>query len=132
MRIDIDTCEEILITITRNKTRSLLTAFGVFWVSLCWWRLSVAARACRKTHASSKDLQPTRALSLHKRQARLIKVFAKDDGGIWRWKMWTVYAMWTVWRLPRLPLPDGDQVAVYGDNKYDCSVKGLVSRICNR
>ena len=30
MRIDIDTCEEILITITRNKTRSLLTAFGVF------------------------------------------------------------------------------------------------------
>ena len=31
MRIDMDTCEEILITITRNKTRSLLTAFGVFW-----------------------------------------------------------------------------------------------------
>lgn len=31
MRIDIDTCEEILITITRNKIRSLLTAFGVFW-----------------------------------------------------------------------------------------------------
>lgn len=31
MRVDIDTCEEILVTITRNKTRSLLTAFGVFW-----------------------------------------------------------------------------------------------------
>ncbi|MDO4164571.1 MAG: ABC transporter permease [Bacteroides sp.] len=31
MRIDIDTCEEILVTITRNKTRSILTAFGVFW-----------------------------------------------------------------------------------------------------
>ena len=31
MRIDMDTCEEILVTITRNKTRSLLTAFGVFW-----------------------------------------------------------------------------------------------------
>ena len=31
MRIDKDTCEEILITITRNKTRSVLTAFGVFW-----------------------------------------------------------------------------------------------------
>lgn len=28
---DIDTWEEILVTITRNRTRSLLTAFGIFW-----------------------------------------------------------------------------------------------------
>ena len=28
---DRDTWEEILVTITRNRTRSLLTAFGVFW-----------------------------------------------------------------------------------------------------
>ena len=31
MKVDKDTLEEILLTITRNKTRSLLTAFGVFW-----------------------------------------------------------------------------------------------------
>lgn len=31
MRFDIDTYKEIISTITRNKTRSLLTGFGVFW-----------------------------------------------------------------------------------------------------
>ena len=88
MRIDIDTCEEILITITRNKTRSLLTAFGVFWGIFMLVALIGGGQGMQEElKPSSKDLQPTRALSLHKRQARLIKVFAKDDGGIWRWKM---------------------------------------------
>lgn len=31
MRVDRDTIEEIVKTITQNKSRSLLTAFGVFW-----------------------------------------------------------------------------------------------------
>ena len=31
MRIDLDTYREILDTLTRNKARSFLTGFGVFW-----------------------------------------------------------------------------------------------------
>lgn len=31
MKIDLDTYREILDTLTRNKSRSLLTGFGVFW-----------------------------------------------------------------------------------------------------
>ena len=31
MRIDIDSYREILDTLTRNKSRSFLTGFGVFW-----------------------------------------------------------------------------------------------------
>ena len=30
-KLDWDTWEEIWVTITRNKTRSVLTAFGIFW-----------------------------------------------------------------------------------------------------
>ena len=31
MKIDLDTYREIIDTLTRNKSRSLLTGFGVFW-----------------------------------------------------------------------------------------------------
>lgn len=31
MKFDIDTYREILDTLTRNKSRSFLTGFGVFW-----------------------------------------------------------------------------------------------------
>ena len=31
MRFDVDSYKEIIETITRNKTRSVLTGFGAFW-----------------------------------------------------------------------------------------------------
>ena len=35
MRVDIDSFREIFDTLTRNRSRTLLTGFGVFWDYLC-------------------------------------------------------------------------------------------------
>ena len=86
MRIDIDTCEEILITITRNKTRSLLTAFGVFWGIFMLVALIGGGQGMQEELKSQFEGFATNS-GFIAAQARLIKVFAKDDGGIWRWKM---------------------------------------------
>lgn len=36
MRIDRDSWNEIITVLMRNKTRSLLTAFGIFWGIFMW------------------------------------------------------------------------------------------------
>ena len=49
MKVDKDTLEEILVTITRNKTRSLLTAFGVFWGIFMLMALSGGGRGVQES-----------------------------------------------------------------------------------
>ena len=126
MRIDIDTCEEILITITRNKTRSLLTAFGVFWGIF----MLVALIGGGPGHAGRLKSQ--------------FEGFATNSGFIAAQKTSEAYKGFRKGRWWDLEMEDVDrvrnvdgvalatpsialwgQVAVYGDNKYDCSVKGL-------
>ena len=64
MRIDIDSYREILDTLTRNKARSFLTGFGVFWGVFMLIGLMGGGKG-------------------DSRLQRLTKVSARDVGGAW-------------------------------------------------
>ena len=94
MRIDIDSCEEILITITRNKTRSLLTAFGVFWGIFMLVALIGGGQGMQQAMSSQFEGFATILLFwFRRRRGKRIKVSAKDAGGIWNYRTLSVCVM---------------------------------------
>lgn len=127
MRIDIDTCEEILITITRNKTRSLLTAFGVFWGIFMLVALIGGGQGLQNLMQSEFEGFATNSgFIASQKTGEAYKGFRKG-----RW-----------WNLDngdieriRNGVPEIDVItpsiarwgstAIFGDKKYECSVKGL-------
>ena len=110
MKIDIDTCEEILITITRNKTRSLLTAFGVFWGIFMLVALIGGGQGMQEELKSQFEGFATNSgFIAAQKTSEAYKGFRKGRWWTWRWKMWTVYAVWTASHSPRLHLPFGDR-----------------------
>ena len=126
MRIDIDTCEEILITITRNKTRSLLTAFGVFWGIFMLVALIGGGQGMQEELKSQFEGFATNSgFIAAQKTSEAYKGFRK--GRWWDLEMEDVARVRNVAGValgtPSIAL--WGQVAVYGDNKYDCSVKGL-------
>ena len=126
MRIDIDTCEEILITITRNKTRSLLTAFGVFWGIFMLVALIGGGQGMQEELKSQFEGYATNSgFIAAQKTSEAYKGFRK--GRWWDLEMEDVDRVRNVdgvaLATPSIAL--WGQVAVYGDNKYDCSVKGL-------
>lgn len=126
MRIDIDTCEEILITITRNKTRSLLTAFGVFWGIFMLVALIGGGQGMQEELKSQFEGFATNSgFIAAQKTSEAYKGFRK--GRWWDLEMEDVDRVRNVdgvaLATPSIAL--WGQVAVYGDNKYDYSVKGL-------
>ena len=127
MRIDMDTCEEILITITRNKTRSLLTAFGVFWGIFMLVALIGGGQGLEGMMKKNFEGFATNSGFLAaQKTGEAYKGFRKG-----RW--WNLEAI-DIERL-RSKVKDVEVItpsiarwgskAVYEDKKYDCSVKGL-------
>ena len=126
MKIDKDTIEEILVTITRNKTRSLLTAFGVFWGIFMLVALSGGGRGMQE------ELQQE------------FEGFATNSGFVISSKTNEPYKGLRKGRWWDLEIDDVERVAdvpgvamatpsiaqwgkqaVYEGNKYECNVRGL-------
>lgn len=126
MKIDKDTFEEILVTITRNKTRSLLTAFGVFWGIFMLVALSGGGRG------------------LQEELSQQLEGFATNSGFVIAGKTNEPYKGFRKGRYWNLEIDDVERVAgvegvqmatpsialwgknaVYEGNKYQCNVRGL-------
>ncbi len=126
MKIDKDTLEEILITITRNKTRSLLTAFGVFWGIFMLVALSGGGQGMQE------ELR------------QQFEGFATNSGFVVSSKTNEAYKGFRKGRWWDLEISDVDLVAdvegvqmatpstamwgksaVYEGNKYSCNIRGL-------
>ncbi len=127
MRMDIDTWEEILVTITRNKTRSLLTAFGVFWGIFMLVALIGGGNGMKEMMQSNfKGFATNSAFMVAEQTGEPYKGFRKG-----RW--WSLEYD-DVKRIERF-VPEIDvitptlsrwgQTAVYEDKKSNCIVKGM-------
>ena len=127
MRIDIDTCEEILITITRNKTRSLLTAFGVFWGIFMLVALIGGGQGLEYMLKKNFEGFATNSGFLaSQRTGEAYKGFRK--GRWWNLESTDIEHLRSQVKEVEVITPSvarWGSKAVYEDKKYDCSVKGL-------
>ena len=126
MKIDLDTCEEILLTITRNKTRSLLTAFGVFWGIFMLVALLGGGQGMQEALKSEfEGFATNSAFIMSQSTGEAYKGFRKG-----RWWELEVADVDRVGEVEGVDIATATvaywgKTASYGGNKYDCSVKGL-------
>ena len=127
MRIDIDTCEEILITITRNKTRSLLTAFGVFWGIFMLVALIGGGQGMQDMMKKNFEGFATNSGFLAaQKTGEAYKGFRK--GRQWELESIDIERLRSQVKELEVITPNvakWGSKAIYKDKKYDCSVKGL-------
>lgn len=127
MRIDRDSIEEILVTLTRNKSRSILTAFGVFWGIFMLVSLVGGGNGLQDLMKSNFDGFATNSCFVcSNRTGEAYKGFRKG-----RW--WDLENEDLI-RLRNgvegldvitATIADWGKNAFHGDKKYSCAVKGL-------
>ncbi len=127
MRIDKDTVEEVLSTIVSNRSRSLLTAFGVFWGIFMLVSLVGGGNGLQGMLKANFDGFATNSCFIFpNKTSEAYKGFRKGR----RWRLTND----DITRLKKnvegidvitATLADWGKTAVHGDKKYSCSVKGL-------
>ena len=126
MKVDKDTLEEILVTITRNKTRSLLTAFGVFWGIFMLMALSGGGRGVQESlQHQFEGFATNSAFVVANKTNEAYKGFRKG-----RWWQLEVSDVDLVAGIDGVEMATPStamwgKTAAYEGNKYECSVRGL-------
>lgn len=127
MRIDIDTYREILDTLTRNKSRSLLTGFGVFWGVFMLVILIGGGQGLKELLAKNFDGFATNTTMVFAQQTtKAFEGFRKGR----QWQMTDPDIQRLREQVPELetvtPMVFGaSQTIVYGDKKSTGSIKGV-------
>ncbi len=90
MRLDLDTYKEILDTITRNKSRSLLTGFGVFWGVFMLIALMGGGQGLKEMLQNNfTGFATNTAIIWAQNTTKPYKGFNKGAPGRWKRKTWT-------------------------------------------
>ena len=128
MKIDIDRFREILDTLTRNKTRSFLTGFGVFWGVFMLVALLGGGRGLKEklqgnfegfaTNSAIIFAQPTTKPYAGFRKGRQWSMVYNDVERLKQYvpELETVSPMLSHW----------GGTATYDDRKTNCTLKGLL------
>ncbi len=127
-RIDLDTYKEILDTLTRNKSRSFLTGFGVFWGVFMLVALMGGGNGMKELLSKNFEGFATNSAIIY------VEPTTKAYQGYRKGRQWNMVYK-DVERL-KAQVPELDVVspvlsiwngsAVFGDKKASCSVKGLL------
>lgn len=129
MKIDFDTYKEILDTLTRNKSRSMLTGFGVFWGIFMLVSLMGGGQGLREKISSEFEGFATNSAMIWAQPT------TKAYQGFRKGRTWTM-DLTDVERLKHM-MPELDVVSpmvfamngsssiVYKDKRISCNVKGV-------
>ena len=126
MRLDLDTYKEILDTITRNKSRSLLTGFGVFWGVFMLIALMGGGQGLKEILQNNFAASPPTPPSSGRRTLPSpTRDSTRGVPGRWKRKTWSDCAQGARTRCHHPLLFGGNKSVVFGDKKFSGSTQGV-------